>query len=256
MVTFKSTYIYVKTCNHCGWKYVGKSTTNRNNVKNIYKGSGKHWENHLNFHKATITTFIINFFNETQKEECVNFCLWFSKMNNIVKSKKWANRKNENGLDGGDYWSGKTFSKEHLENLSIAKRAEKNHFYNKKHTEETKKAIGNANRGRIKSKEEIEKIAEKNRGKKRNKQQKQNISNGLKGIIRTIEHQMKLNEANRGKRRLKTGGFTVLKTGNKKYIFRYVINCKNYSKSFYTEKETKIAQKWYILLQPLLENIN
>ena len=67
MDTFKPTYIYVKTCNHCGLKYFGKSATNRNNVKNIYKGSGKKWVNHYKYHNSKITTFIIKYFNETQK---------------------------------------------------------------------------------------------------------------------------------------------------------------------------------------------
>ena len=95
---FKPTYLYVKTHNKTGLKYFGKTT-----AKDPYKynGSGVRWKRHLHKHGVDLTTEIIGYF--TDKEECLTAAIRFSKENDIVKSKKWANLKEES-LDGGfDY---------------------------------------------------------------------------------------------------------------------------------------------------------
>ena len=95
---FKPTYLYVKTHNLTGLKYFGK-TTAKDPYK--YKGSGVRWINHLKKHGDNISTEILGYY--TNKEECLKFALTFSKENNIIKSKFWANLKEES-LDGGfDY---------------------------------------------------------------------------------------------------------------------------------------------------------
>ena len=86
--------IYIKKCNHCNLKYLGITKQDINK----YKGSGKRWLNHIKYHNSKITTFIIKSF--LNKNECIDFCMWFSKINNIIDSDKWANFINENGLDG------------------------------------------------------------------------------------------------------------------------------------------------------------
>jgi len=130
--TFKPTYIYVKTCNHCDLKYVGKSCLKTRKEVCKYTGSGLHWERHLKLHGKDYRTDIINFFDEDEKYFCEYFCIQFSKENDIIKSKKWANCILENGLDGGSCKGrlmgeknpmyGKKFSTEHKTNISKAKK--------------------------------------------------------------------------------------------------------------------------------------
>jgi hypothetical protein len=253
MNNFKETLIYVKICNHCGLKYFGKSSRGKYYVKNTYKGSGKKWKRHYKYHNSKITTFIINYFDEIQKTECKDFCKWFSKINNIVKSNKWANLKMENGLDGGDYWSGKTLSKEHKNNLSITRQGEKNHFYNKKHIEESLKMMRDAKLGKKQSKETIAKRVAKNKGKKRTNETKLQMSLSAKAHTKSKEHQRKLDEINKNRKNKKTGTIKILENKTKNYKFCYRINSKNYVKSFKTLREATLAQKWYKLLFYIIE---
>lgn len=55
----------------------------------------------------------------------------------------------------------------------------KNPMFGKKHSEETKRKIAEANRGRIKTKEEIEKARKSNTGQKRSEETKKKISDAL-----------------------------------------------------------------------------
>ena len=91
----KPTYLYIKTHNITGLKYFGKTT---NNDPYKYNGSGTYWKRHLNKHGNDVSTEIIGYY--TDKEECLNVALKFSKDNDIVKSEEWANLKEES-LDGG-----------------------------------------------------------------------------------------------------------------------------------------------------------
>lgn len=89
-----STIIYIKTHNKTGLKYFGKTT--KNPYK--YKGSGKYWKKHLKIHGDDIKTEVIKIFDD--ENECEEFCMEFSILNDIIKSKEWANLINENGKDG------------------------------------------------------------------------------------------------------------------------------------------------------------
>lgn len=101
---FIPTYLYIKQHNDTGLKYFGK-TIKRNPIK--YRGSGKYWRNHLKKYGNNVTTIWYKLFEN--KEELVNYALTFSKENNIVDSKEWANIIVENGLDGGNpFWGQKT----------------------------------------------------------------------------------------------------------------------------------------------------
>lgn len=133
-------YLYIKQHTITGLKYFGK-TTKVDPYK--YLGSGSYWQRHIKTHgkEHVITCQLFTF--ESQ-EECTKFALEFSKTNNIVESKEWANFRNENGLDGvlvGNvpFNKGKSLSEKH------------------------KIKIGNANRGKHQSKEANEKRAEANR---------------------------------------------------------------------------------------------
>jgi hypothetical protein len=96
------TYLYIKEHGNTGLKYFGKTT--KDPIK--YIGSGIHWKSHIRKHGKNIKTLWYQLF--TNEKELVEYALKFSKENNIVESKKWANMKEENGLDGGmekGFWS-------------------------------------------------------------------------------------------------------------------------------------------------------
>ena len=100
----KPTYLYIKQHSITGLKYFGKTTKN-NPVE--YLGSGIHWKKHIKKHGVEfVKTIWFQLFQS--KSEIIEFALKFSKENNIVNSKEWANLKEENGLDGGfdkGWWS-------------------------------------------------------------------------------------------------------------------------------------------------------
>ena len=91
-------YLYVKTHNKTGLKYFGK-TTNEDPIS--YCGSGKYWKNHLKKYGKDFSTEIVAKYDN--QEECSKFALDFSRSNNIVESKLWANLIEENGLDGAPF---------------------------------------------------------------------------------------------------------------------------------------------------------
>ena len=88
-------YLYKKTHNITGLKYLGKTTLSD---PYKYRGSGKHWCRHINKHGYDVTTEIIRVCES--KEELKEWGLYYSKLWNIVESKEWANKMPESG-DGG-----------------------------------------------------------------------------------------------------------------------------------------------------------
>ena len=89
-------YLYVKQHSITGIKYFGKTVT-RNPFK--YTGSGKLWKRHFKKHgKQFIQTLDVWGFDDINI--CNEFALKYSRDNNIVNSKEWANLIIENGADG------------------------------------------------------------------------------------------------------------------------------------------------------------
>lgn len=88
-------YLYVKTHNQTGLKYLGKT------VKDpmIYKGSGKYWKRHIQKYGYDVTTEII--FQSNSTKEISEKGLHYSEIWNIVESSEWANIRPESG-DGGN----------------------------------------------------------------------------------------------------------------------------------------------------------
>jgi hypothetical protein len=94
---FKPTRLAIKEL--AGQLYFCKST--KQDIEN-YNGSGVLWKKHIKQHgKENIKTLWISDWYYTA-EEIQKVALHFSEENQIVQSKKWANLKIENGLDGGD----------------------------------------------------------------------------------------------------------------------------------------------------------
>lgn len=110
-------YLYLKTHNKTGLKYIGKTT--KDPFK--YNGSGKYWKRHLKQHGIDITTEIL--FQTEDKEIFKQKALDYSKKYNIVESDEYANLIDEKG-DGGfthnnPYWSlGRKQSKEERQRRS------------------------------------------------------------------------------------------------------------------------------------------
>lgn len=85
-------YLYVKTHNKTGLKYLGK--TNKKDYHS-YTGSGVYWIRHLDKHGYDYSTEIL--LATENKEELKETGLFFSTLFNIVKSKEWANLQEEKG---------------------------------------------------------------------------------------------------------------------------------------------------------------
>lgn len=134
-------YLYVKTHNITGLKYLGQT---KQSDPNIYKGSGKYWKNHINIHGYDVTTEIL--FQTNSKIELIEKGIYYSKLWNIVESKEWANLTEENGYGGnGSHWKGKRRSIESRLKMSETRIKNKtfsgikNPMHGKKHLEETKR---------------------------------------------------------------------------------------------------------------------
>jgi len=88
-------YLYLKTHNKTGLKYLGKTEQD----PFVYEGSGVHWKRHLAKHGNDVTTEIL--FETDDMEEFKRVGLEYSEKWNIVESAEFANLMVENGC-GGD----------------------------------------------------------------------------------------------------------------------------------------------------------
>lgn len=95
-------YLYIKTHNQTGLKYLGKTQAD----PYTYKGSGIRWSNHLRTHGNDVTTEVLR--ECKTNDEIKYWGEYYSKLWNIVEArdengnKIWANLKPESG-DGGSY---------------------------------------------------------------------------------------------------------------------------------------------------------
>lgn len=127
----KKLYLYVKTHNITGLKYLGK--TNKDPM--VYKGSGTRWKHHIKKHGYDVTTEIL--LETYDKEEIVAMGMYYSSLWNIVSDPTWANLKPEMG-DGGDM--GPEGQRKRIEKI-------KGHpNWNPSHTDETKRKISQSQR--------------------------------------------------------------------------------------------------------------
>lgn len=87
-------YLYIKTHNKTGLKYLGK--TKKNPYE--YKGSGVYWKRHIKKHGYDVTTKILAECNS--EEEIKKLGLYYSDLYSVVESNEWANLMEENGIGG------------------------------------------------------------------------------------------------------------------------------------------------------------
>ena len=88
--------LMIKTHNVTGLKYLCYT---QKEDHNSYKGSGKHWKNHIKEHGYDVTTEVI--FESESYDEFVKCAKEYSSLFDVVSDSSWANLKNEEG-DGGD----------------------------------------------------------------------------------------------------------------------------------------------------------
>ena len=142
------TYLYIKQHSITGLKYFGKTT--KDPLK--YNGSGVHWTRHIKQHgkEHIITTWVSEPYIDSIAIS--EFALSFSRDNNIVESKDWANIIPENGLDGGFNMTGRTHSTKTKQKISDAKKG-------KTHSIESKQKMSDIKKGKIHSIESKQKIS-------------------------------------------------------------------------------------------------
>ena len=90
-------YLYLKTHNVTGLKYLGK--TNSDPFK--YKGSGIVWSRHLKKHGNDVTTEILKECKDNK--EVREWGIYYSDKWNVVESSKYANLCREEGQGGHTY---------------------------------------------------------------------------------------------------------------------------------------------------------
>ena len=175
-------YLYLKTHNQTGLKYLGFTTKD----PYTYKGSGTYWQKHLKEHGNDISTEIL--LCTRSFDELSDTGTFFSKLFNVAGSKDFANLCEEDGnknfgkanpnfrghsqteetrdrisRNNSKYWKGKTgskhpsFGKLRPDSVETAKKMAKGNIgripWNKgridlpKHSEETKRKMSEAKMG-------------------------------------------------------------------------------------------------------------
>ena len=167
-------YLYLKTHNKTGYKYLGKTISD----PYTYKGSGLLWKRHIKKHGYDVTTEIL--FSSDDKEEFKKVATKFSQDFNIVESKEFANLCPEEGQGGhtiyheernnkiSDYHKGKPKDydlKGINKNMTVARNTLTNEVervsVNEFHSRNELIGIGSKNKGVKKSDEHKSKLGRK-----------------------------------------------------------------------------------------------
>jgi len=183
-----SIYLYLKQHNTTGLKYLGQTTKD----PFTYQGSGKHWVRHIKKHGYDVTTIIL--YETIYKEERKEQGLYYSDLWNIVDSNDFANLIPE----GGEGNSTTKASTETRMKQSINNTGAGNPMFGKTHTEEAKKRISSANKGRI--------------------------TKGFYGRIHSEESRKKTSETLKGVPQTKVSCIICGKTGGLPQMKRYHLN--------------------------------
>lgn len=152
----KTIYLYLKTHNKTGLKYLGKTVQDPFD----YRGSGLVWNRHLDKHGDDVSTVIL--FETEDMDEFKRVALEYSEKWNITESKEFANLIPEYGT-GGD--TSMCFTEESIEKIrtSLAKTRE---GMDLSRSDETKRKISESLMGHSYTEASRQKMSEsaKNRG--------------------------------------------------------------------------------------------
>lgn len=174
-------YLYVKTHNKTGLKYLGK--TSKDPYK--YLGSGLYWLRHLAKHGNDVSTEIL--LETEDKNEIKEKGLYYSTLWNVKESSDWANLTNEEGTGGAifkgrkhspesiqkisDSKKGVLFSDEHRKKISESNKGTRvgteNHFFGKHHTDKSKAKISESLSGKVRTAEFKQHLSDYWKGKKK-----------------------------------------------------------------------------------------
>jgi hypothetical protein len=170
-------YLYVKTHNVTGLKYLGKTTKDPYS----YKGSGKYWVRHIKKYGYDVTTDVV--FQTDDPLVFKTFSVQYSVEHDIVNSNEWANLMLETG-SGGDNPSSRTPA-------AIAKARDtriRNNKPRKPWSDETNRKRSETHTGMKRSAESIAKriATMKARGIVCSEEHKRKISEALKGRKNTF----------------------------------------------------------------------
>ena len=166
MINTSMIYLYKKTHKVTGLQYLGK--TARPDPYS-YPGSGKRWRAHLDKHGYYFDTEIL--VESEDPTEIAKMGVHYSNLWNVVDDENWANLKPESG-DGGTFV----------------------------HTNEAKKKIGDARRGKAngfkgKTYEEIQKNSEAAKQRRKNHSKLMLENNPFKGKSHSLETKQKMAES-------------------------------------------------------------
>lgn len=173
----------VKQHNKTGKKYFCKTT--RLDLIETYSGSGVYWKRHLKKHGNDWSNIWVSeiFYD---KEDLVEFALFFSEFHDIVESKEWANEKPENGLDGGD-------TSMFIDYVQTGKKSSET-----KNSENWKNTVGKERAG--KQSETLSKTINDPLWKKTVGTDKaKKITQALKDVPKSIEHKKNISLSKKGK---------------------------------------------------------
>lgn len=221
-------YLYVKTHNKTGLKYLGQT---KQSNPHKYPGSGKSWKSHLKEYGYDYTTEILQ--ESQSKEEIATWGRYYSTLWDIVNSNTWANRIPETGGGAkspessakGIETKRKNGTLSHSDTARAKMSIKQKHRFSvtpmsedtkekisacskrqarKPHSDETKAKLSSLKKGHIVSEETRNKISAAIKGKTGHavsEDTKLKISNANKGKTRTDETKTKLREAKLGKKR-------------------------------------------------------
>lgn len=157
-MVFIPTYLYIKQHTITGKLYFGK-TTNTESGMLKYKGSGKHWGNHIKKHgKEYVVTLWYQLYDNVF--DLVADALSMSKSFDIINNDSWLNLMLENGLTGGNVG----ISDHTRKLLSDSRMGEKNPFFSKTHNDNALRLISISSKNRKKSDKEIEEFRKRMTG--------------------------------------------------------------------------------------------
>lgn len=122
-------YLYVKTHNQTGLKYLGKTT---DSDPHAYPGSGLYWSEHLKKHGSNYSTELL--LETEDPEEIRTTGQYYSTLWNVVESDEWANLQPE---EGQGFASGKHHHSKRPGYVNPAKQIE-----NRERASERMKALG------------------------------------------------------------------------------------------------------------------
>jgi len=168
-------YLYLKTHNKTGLKYLGKTIQD----PYVYKGSGDHWTGHIQKHGNDVTTEIL--FVTTDLEEFKIKGLEYSTKWNIVESDRFANLIPEDGGVMPPDMTGRIKSPEECRAISKRQLGSGNTFYGKTHSAKSLAKMSKTHKGKIISDEQKKKLSIAAKGRIKSPEECKNISEALKG---------------------------------------------------------------------------